>query len=375
MNFDFFDRTTLEWIIPGIFYAAVLIEIFYQVFFYIRLLFLKKSSEDILEKPLSVCFCVRNEEEKIDEVMSQLLGQNYSNFEVVVVDDYSEDSTLIRIGQWAQKDSRVKFTSMSQETRFSEKLAINLALKAAGSEQVIFVHADALDFDPQYLKKINNGADNVGLTLNYSNYKAERSFYNKFCRVERFFLFLKSAAYSKIGLPLFFEENNVLFPKDVYFKSEGFRGKMRHHFANLELVFNEKVKGKTNISVDPETFVREDISLGKGHFAELMNKQIRIKQNLKLGKRLILTVENYARIVFLVALTWLLVAEPKGWLFILLPALIVLTMQFFIIKSMSARLNETKIFLSSFVYVFVRPVLQIYFASKIYMIDKRNKWN
>lgn len=375
MNFDFFDRTTQEWIIPGIFFGAVLIEIFYQVFFYIRLLFLKKSSENILEKPLSVCFCVRNEEERIDQVMSQLLAQHYSNFEVVVVDDYSEDSTLIRIGQWAQKDSRVKFTSMSQETRFSEKLAINLALKAASSEQVIFVHADALGFDPQYLKKANNRTEEARLTLNYSNYKFEKTFYNKFCRIERFFLFLKSAAYSSKGLSLFFEENNVLFPKDVYFKSEGFRGKMKYHFANLELVFNEKVKGKTNISIDPETFVREDISLERRHLVELINKQIRIKQNLKLGKRLVLTIENYARILFIMTLIWLLITEAQAWLFFLLPAIIVLALQFFIIKSMSARLNEKKIFLSSFVYVFVRPVLQIYFASKIYIIDKRNKWN
>jgi len=357
MNFDFFDRTYLEWIVPAIYFLAVLIELFYQLFFYIRLLALKKSAETTLEKPISVCLCVRNEEDRIDQVISQILDQEYANFELIVVDDFSEDCTLQKIGQWAKMDARVKFTSMSQETRFSEKMAINLALKAASLEQVVFIHADTVQFQPQYLKKINQETDAGRLTLNYSNDQIAPTFYSKVCRIERFLLFLKSAAYSSKGLPLFFEENNVLFPRDIYFQSEGFRGKMNNHFANLELVFNEKAKGKMNISLEPETIVREDSQVEKRHYEELMHKQIRIKQLLKLGKRLVLTIENYARILFLAGLIGLLATEPQAWLFILLPALIVLGLQFFVIKSMAARLNEEKIFLSSFVYVFVRPLL------------------
>ena len=375
MNVDFFDRTFLQWIVLAIYLAAVLIEFSYQLFFYVRLLYIKASTGNRPERPVSVCLCVRNEEDRIDQVISQILDQEYGNFELIVVDDYSEDCTLQKIGAWAKKDSRVKFTSISQETRFSEKLAINLALKAATYDQIIFIHADTLQFDPQYLKKVNNLVDDGVLVLNYTNFKVEQTFYNKFCRIERFLMFLKSAAYSSKGVPIFFEENNVLFPRSIYFQSDGFRGKMKNYFANLELIFNKNIKGKTKVSLDPDTYLREDLLIERRNFWELLQKQIRIKQQLKFSKRLVLTIENITRIIFLAGLLTLLVTEIKGWAFILLPALIVLALQFFIIKSMVGRLNEKKIFLSSFAYVFVRPVLQMYIASKIYIIDKRNKWN
>ena len=375
MNLELFDRTPLEWIAPSLFFGGVLIDLFFQLFFYLRLLFLKRSTENIFESPISVCLSVRNEEERIDQLLDQLLGQQYANFEVIVVDDYSEDCTLQKIGQWAKKDPRLKYTIISQETRFSEKLAINLALKASHSDRAIFVRPDASAITPQYLKKVNDCAGDSSLLINYSNFKVERSIYNKYCRMERFLLFLKSAAYSVNGLPIVYHENNILFKKDVYFESDGFRGKMNNHYANLELVFNRKIKGKVSVSVDPETIIREDASLGRRDFSELMHKQLRLKQDLPFGKRLLLLIENLGRILFLVGFCWLLITEPHHWFFVVLPAVFIMMLQLFIIKSMSARLNEEKIFLSSFVYIFVRPVIQLYFASKIYIIDKRNKWN
>ena len=375
MNLDFFDRTIQEWIAPGIFFGAVVFELFFLLVFYLRLLFLKKSTETSLEKPVSVCLCVRNEEDRVERVLIQLLEQQYANFEVVVVDDFSEDCTIQKVAQLAKKYPQLKFTSISQETNFSEKLAINLAMKAANSECVLFLQPDTDAIDPLFLKKINDNIGESNLLLNYTNLVREQKLMNKLCRLERFHSFLTSAAYSLSGVSVFYQESNVLFSKSIYFEKSGFRGKMNYYFANLELVFNNHFKEKIRVSVDPETIIREKSELPTGEFAELLQKRIRLNQQLGFGKRMLHFIENLSKWMFAGSLIWMLSTELQYWLFISVPAIIVFTFQFFIVKTMSARLKEEKIFLSSFMYIYIRQVLTLYQVLKIYIHDKRNKWN
>ena len=375
MNLDFFDRTIQEWIAPGIFFGAVVFELFFLLVFYLRLLFLKKSTEAILEKPVSVCLCVRNEEDRVERVLIQLLEQKYANFEVVVVDDFSEDCTIQKVAQLAKKYPQLKFTSISQETNFSEKLAINLAMKAANSECVLFLQPDTDAIDPLFLKKINDNIGESNLLLNYTNLVREQKLRNKLCRLEYFHSFLTSAAYSLNGVSVFYQEPNVLFSKSIYFEKSGFRGKMNYHFANLELVFNNHFKKKICVSVDPETTIREKSELTTGEFAELLRKRIRLNLQLGFGKRMLHFIENLSKWLFAGSLIWMLTTELQYWLFISFPAIVVFAFQLFIVKTMSARLKEEKIFLSSFMYIYIRQVLNLYQVLKIYIHDKRNKWN
>ncbi|SFE40068.1 glycosyltransferase [Sunxiuqinia elliptica] len=375
MSLDFFDRTLSEWIAPGIFLGAFILELFFLLFFYFRLLFLKKTTETILEKPLTVCLCVRNEEDRIEHILQQLLTQDYGNYEVVVVDDFSEDCTIQKVGQLAKKYPRLKFTSISQETSFSEKMAINLALKAAHSEWVVFLRPDNELISPLFLKKVNDAITESSFLLNYTNQQAGKGFRNHCCRVERFTAFLSTAAYGLVGHKAFYNDSNVVFHKELYFEQSGFRGKMNAYYANLELVFNDSGKRKVSVLVDPETMIREERTCFPGDFSELVKKRLRINRQLGAGKRFVHFLEDLSKFLLWGAFAWLLITEPMNWLFITIPVVIVLFLQLFVVKTMTTRLNEAKIFLSSFVYMYIRPVLNWYHAGKIYILDKRNKWN
>ncbi|WP_159522543.1 glycosyltransferase [Sunxiuqinia indica] len=378
MILDFFDRTGAEWIAPAIFFFSVLTELFFLLFFYLRLLFQKRTTDTLLEKPMSICMCVRNEEEQIEAVLTRLLKQNYSNFEIILVDDFSEDNTIQKVAQLARKYPKLKFTSINQETNFSEKLAINLAMKAASSEQVIMLRPELGEIDPNFLKKMNDLSDESEFLINYSNIIPQKKFINKLIRIERFLSFLNSAAYSLAGIPVFFNDTNVLFKKTVYFQRSGFRGKMNCHFGNLELIFNDRFKKKVLVSIEPETFIRENATLQKGDFSGLLKKKIRLNQQVGFGKRLIQWVEEFGKLTLIISLTWMLVTEPANWLFVSTPMAVLIGLQIFIIKRMTTRLRERKIFLSSLAYVYVRPVLYFVRAFEIYLYDKRiksNKWN
>ncbi|MGD9928643.1 MAG: glycosyltransferase [Mangrovibacterium sp.] len=373
---DFFDRTLLQWSGYTILLAGFLLTLLFQSMFYFRLLFRMKNPQVNRFRPISVLMNIRNEEERIEKLLLQLLQQDYPEFEVVVVDDFSEDATLTIIGVMAKKYPRLKFSSLRQETHFSEKMAMNLALKAATYDWVVFVSPETEGVDAQFLQRLSEQAsDSADISLNYLNYLPRPGFYNRLCRVERFYAFLSSAAYSRAGLPLFYQQSNVLFNKQLYFEVDGFRGKMNAHFAHLELVFNHLVHKKVETSATSHARLSENAWLGKPEFTDLVRKRILLWRDLGLFRRLLLLMDGLSGVLLVAGFCWLLVTEIQNWIVFTLPVLFVWLIHLFMVKTLLNRLNERKIFLSSLMYVFVSPVVSLYHWAKIYIHLQRNKWN
>lgn len=376
MTPDFFDRTFYEWTGYVLLIAGVILTLAIQFGFYFKLVFLQeRKGDDTRERPVSILLSIRNEEDRIEKLLLQLLNQQYEEYEIIVVDNFSEDNTLTIVGALSKKYPRLKFSALSQEMRFSEKMAVNLALKAAHSEWIIFLSPGTREISPGFLKRINDEiTDQQSLTLNYTNYWPQRSFYNTWCRVERFYSFLISAAYSLSGINLFFQQTNVLFPKQIYFESFGFKGQMNDDFANMELLFNKEKKRKVFVTADPGTSLREDAKPGGPDFAELVQKRIQIIKNLSRIKRMILGMEDLAAILLFTGLVWLLTTEIQHWFIYIIPVILVLAVHLFIVKSLQNHLNEKKIFISSFMYLLVRPVISCYHRIVLAIHMQRNKW-
>jgi len=67
----------------------------------------KFDSKDHINPKVSVIVPARNEEEFISKCLDSLLDQDYQNYEIVVIDDSSEDSTGQIIKKYAEKHSKI----------------------------------------------------------------------------------------------------------------------------------------------------------------------------------------------------------------------------------------------------------------------------
>ena len=85
------------------------------------------------EKGCSVIICARNEKFNLEHYLQTLLVQDYPLFEVIVVDDESEDGTREVIERYINLDSRVRMTFVPKNARVgsTKKLALTLGAKAA----------------------------------------------------------------------------------------------------------------------------------------------------------------------------------------------------------------------------------------------------
>lgn len=117
---------------------------------------LKKSPQVINEnfRPfISVMIPAHNEENVISKTIENVLSLNYENFEIIVIDDRSDDNTANVIKQLEEKHEKV-IALVRDKSAFPGKSAVlNDALALAKGEAILVLDADA-KIEPDFLSKL-----------------------------------------------------------------------------------------------------------------------------------------------------------------------------------------------------------------------------
>jgi len=94
---------------------------------------------------ISVMVAARNEEENIEACVSTLLGQDYPNFEVIAVDDRSDDRTPVLLRQMeAQSNGRLRVVTVRElkEGWFGKNNAMREGVARSTGDWLCFTDAD-----------------------------------------------------------------------------------------------------------------------------------------------------------------------------------------------------------------------------------------
>lgn len=115
---------------------------------------LRKKPQIINEdyKPfVTVMIPAHNEENVITETVNNILGIDYPNFEVIVIDDRSEDNTAEVIKKLEAEHENVKAIIRSKDDFPGKSAVLNDAMKFAKGEAILVFDADAT-VEPDILK-------------------------------------------------------------------------------------------------------------------------------------------------------------------------------------------------------------------------------
>lgn len=86
----------------------------------------------------------------IGETIESIQAQIYSNWEMIIVDDYSSDNTSEIVARYSKEDSRIKYYCLSENS--GAAVARTKAMALANGEYMAFCDSDDLWF-PDKLKK------------------------------------------------------------------------------------------------------------------------------------------------------------------------------------------------------------------------------
>ncbi len=103
---------------------------------------------------VSILFAARDEAAKLPEALASLLALDYPNYEVIAVDDRSEDATLEILNDFARRDARLKVAHIAELPQgwLGKPHALERAYRESSGEWLVFTDAD-VQFAPDLLRR------------------------------------------------------------------------------------------------------------------------------------------------------------------------------------------------------------------------------
>ena len=104
----------------------------------------------------SVIVPVYNVEKYLHECVDSILRQTFSDFELILVDDGSKDTSGNICDEYAAKDQRVK---VIHKENGGQSTARNLGVKLAKGEYAVFLDSDDMFADNHFLEDLKNKSE------------------------------------------------------------------------------------------------------------------------------------------------------------------------------------------------------------------------
>ena len=203
-----------------LFIVACGIQILFYLFFYMRISIIKRKKRTaIQEDPVSVIICARNEEENLKKFLPAFLEQKYSNYEVIVVNDSSEDDSEFVLNDFAKKYSHLRISTIKKDAKFShgKKLAITIGIKAAKYEKMLFCDADCVPQSDQWLRLMQQSfRDKKEIILGYGGYQQQSGFLDKLIRYDTYSIAVNYMSFAHAGIPYMGVGRNLAYTKNIY---------------------------------------------------------------------------------------------------------------------------------------------------------------
>lgn len=310
IDIDFKSLTFIVLIVLGL---STLIQLLFYWVYFSRLSFFKKrgpANTNPQLPPISVIICARNEYNNLEKNLPLILSQDYPDFEVVVVNDCSDDGTDELLSDFARADSRLKVVHLRQSLNFfqGKKFPLSMGIKSAKNEILLLTDADCRPVSDQWIKtfSMRYGRD-TEIVLGYSPYEKKKGLLNLLIQFETLHTGLMYLSLAIAKKPYMGVGRNLSYRKSLFMKNKGFTSHYSIPSGDDDL-FISHVANKTNtaIEISPESMVE---SVPKTSFATWTlqkRRHLSTGKYYKSGIKLLLSTYVFSQILFYASFIWLL---------------------------------------------------------------------
>ena len=347
-----------------------------------RLAFFKRyprpKPDEALE-PVSVVVCARNAYEHLTELIPTLLNQDYPQFEVVVVNDCSDDETEEFLKDLERREPRIKPVQLRQHLNFfnGKKFPLSMGIKSATYDLLILTDADCRPTSNQWLRSVVNNYDRgTEVVLGYSRYQRKNTLLNmlmRFDALQNGMMYLSSAL---AGKPYMGVGKNLSYRKRLFFKNKGF---IEHYTmeAGDDDVFISQVatKKNTQVQIDADNTIEVfPTGLLKSWIRERSRRYSTVTMHRR-GPRAFMALHYWSQLLFYLSFIALFFLQPAFTLAVgayyaayYFPALLVLFLlryvsQLIVYSGASKRLGERGLLAGliamDFILAILTPLLRI----------------
>ena len=343
----------------------------HQIYFYLRYLRLggkvtSQTDSDVQLPAVSVIVCAHNEYDNLQDYLSILLEQDYPCYEVIVVDDSSEDGSDLLLERWSRQYGNLYHTFVPRGARVlsNKKLALTIGIKAAHYDYLLLTDADCRPESKHWIREMMKGFSNeqTELVLGFSPYFEKKGLLNHIIGYDTLFNGLQYMGMARAGKPYMGVGRNLAYKRETFFSVGGFKGLLGNRAGDDDLFVNRIANAANTVVVNnpnsivwsvPKTTWREWFHQKRRHLS--VSPQYRTKSKIQL------TLEPLSRGIFYsCVLASAIVGSIELISIALALFLLRLLVQLIIINISARRLNMRRYGLGLIAYDIILPLITLY---------------
>jgi glycosyltransferase involved in cell wall biosynthesis len=368
-----------------LFALAFVVQIFYYLYFFTGVLVRNsnvkkgKITFQTQKPPVSVIICAKNEQENLEAFLPLFLEQDYPDFEVIVVNDGSQDDTETVLNSFSKKYSNLYFTTLSNDVKVlsPKKLAVTVGIKAAKNEILLFSDADCCPQSKDWISlMVRNFLPKTEFVLGFGDYFSEKKIISHLISFDTLFIAMQYLGFAFRGFPYMGIGRNMAYRKATFFRMRGFAGHLHVVSGDDDLIVNSAGnRENTQIECVAES---KTLSLPKRSFFQWIAQKRRHLSAAPLysaKSKQILGAEVLSRGFFYIFFLLLLLTQNLFFIIFSLSLFLVrYSVQLAVVNLASKHLGSRKFFLSIIFWEIVLPLISLYLSTldKIFYNKKRN---
>lgn len=183
---------------------SFLIQIIYWIFLTYYLTSNKRYSDAniAISNKVSIIICARNEAVNLTDNLPFFLSQKNIVFELIVVNDHSDDETLNILKKFSADHSELIIVDLANEKQPGKKNALRKGIEHARFENILLSDADCRPSSPFWAAKMLAGIDpDHQLVAGYAPFTSGKTFVARFSTFENIITALQYIGFGIAGMP------------------------------------------------------------------------------------------------------------------------------------------------------------------------------
>jgi len=374
---EFDINNPLFYVLSFLTLLTIIILLYYFIVF-TKLAFYKKPiSKPHKEEAVSIIICARNEYHVLVKHLPLILTQNYPNYEVIVVNDNSDDETIELLKQLQNQHKHLRYLNLDNEKRNffkGKKFPLAVGIKEAKNEILLLTDADCIPKSDMWLKNMQSHFNTKkDIVLGYGAYEKKKGLLNRFIRFDTIHTAMQYFSFTLLGLPYMGVGRNLSYRKSLFIKNKGFSSHY-HILSGDDDLFINQIANKNNVAIEISP-PSHTISIPKKTWNSwLKQKRRHLTTGKYYKKKHKLMLGLYGLSVFLFYLLSIILLSLNYNILIVLALLLLKLFSWLIIfKKTMIRLNESNLLLISPIIELIMVIFMPFFIATN-KIKKSNTW-
>ncbi|HEY0976503.1 MAG TPA: glycosyltransferase [Flavobacteriales bacterium] len=290
-------------------FALVVLAFFHWVIFR-KLAFNEQFVEPERQLPISVVVCAHNECASLQQLIPILMDQDHGEFEVVVVNDRSDDDTW-EVLQWMKPEfPRMRPVNIQADEKFNygKKIALGVGIRSAKYPNILVTDADCMPVGRDWISVMAAGFRNGRkIVIAHSPYEKHEGLTNLLERYDGITKAVQYISFAQAGFPYMGVGRNLGYTQDLFYSAKGSQRHQHIMSGDDDLFINEVARARiTGAVADGRSFMTTRATPDLATWIRRKRRHYTTARYYRFGHQVLLTLLPLSRMLLWATVFFLL---------------------------------------------------------------------